>query len=137
MLAVSRDTQNADNDVTAQVYRYALVGGFDSGTFLEAPGSLSAPILVAMNGNGQAMTVWERRVLEPNQPNPPPSALFASRFNGTFWSSAQALDNPGADTGQMVPYGLGFDSAGFATVISHKVENGAVTAQYRNRFQIP
>ena len=80
---------------------------------------------------------WERRVLEPNQPNPPPSVLYASRFNGTSWSSAQALDNPGSETGQMVPYGLGFDNAGFATVISHKVENGTITAQYRNRFEIP
>lgn len=137
MLAVSRDTQNPNNDVTAQVYRYAPVGGLDSGTFLEAPGTVSAPILVAMNANGQAMTVWERRVLAPNQPNPAPSALFASRFNGTSWSSAQALDNPGLGTGQMVPYGLGFDNAGFATVISHKVENGTISAQYRNRFQIP
>lgn len=137
MLAVSRDTQNPNNDVRPQVYRYTPVGGLDSGTFVEAPGSMSAPILVAMNGSGQAMTVWERRVLDPNQPNPPPSALFASRFNGTSWSSAQALDNPGLVAGQMVPYGLGFDNAGFATIISHKVENGAVTAQYRNRFQIP
>lgn len=137
MLAISRDTQNLNNDVTAQVYRYAPVGGLDSGTFLEAPGSVSAPILVAMNANGQAMTVWERRVLDPTQPNPPPSALFASRFNGTSWSSAQALDNPGLGTGQMVPYGLGFDNAGFATVISYKVENGTISAQYRNRFQIP
>lgn len=101
-------------DVRARVYAYTPTGGWDAGTYIDAPGAVSLPVFAAGNAAGRAMAVWQQFA----DPSDPASArvLYANHFDGAAWSTPRPLQ--GQPTSDMLLFlGLGLDGAGnaFAT----------------------